>query len=431
MESFFGRYRNLIVLLLVLAAQMIGLAVQVRRTAIGRNSFDAQDGPGVRLIRLWAEGLVSPAERVIHGTKTGTFQLWQDYVDLRHVREQNQDLQKTIDRLRLEQASLLEDARQGQRLQGLLDFQQKYVYKTVAAQAIGTSGSDQSRVLYLDKGKDYGLEPDMAVITGDGIVGKVREVFPHTAQVLLINDQTSGAGVILETTRTRGILRGNAAGQPQIVGILADQRIQPGERVLTAGGDQIFPRGLAVGVVEKVVRDPDRDSFIDIIVKPAAHLDRLDEVVVITSTQPRFSTEQQQDLATSEALKGPEVEQAKAQKKAAEIMAERLPALTDPNLPADQQPLHDNSLPTSVGHVPQALHPDRFTPGSAPTPDLSAEKEKEAVEPATPAKPQAKKPGSANPAGQGQPAKKAPPTNPGTAQTKAPQKASDPARRNP
>jgi rod shape-determining protein MreC len=430
MESFFARYRNLIVLLLVLAAQMIGLAVQVRRTAVGRNSFDAQDGPGVRLIRLWAEGLVSPAERVIHGTKTGTFQLWQDYVDLRHVREQNQDLQKTIDRLRLEQASLLEDARQGQRLQGLLDFQQKYVYKTVAAQAIGTSGSDQSRVLYLDKGKDYGLEPDMAVITGDGIVGKVREVFPHTAQVLVINDQTSGAGVILETTRTRGILRGNAAGQPQIVGILADQRIQPGEKVLTAGGDQIFPRGLPVGVVEKVVRDPDRDSFIDIIVKPAAHLDRLDEVVVITSTQPRFSSEQEQDLATSETLKGPEVEQAKAQKKAAEIMAERLPTLIDPNLPADQQPLHDNSLPTSVGRVPQALHPDRFTPGSAPTPDLSAVKEQEAAESA-PTKSQEKKPGSANPAGQGQPAKKTSSTSPVTEQTKTQHKTGESPRRNP
>src|SRR5208283_3021017 len=123
--------------------------------------------------------------------------------------------------------------------------------------------------------------------------------------------QTSGAGVILETTRIRGILRGNAAGQLQIVGILADQRIQPGEKVLTAGGDQIFPRGLPVGVVEKVVPDPDRDSFILVKVKPAAQLDRLDEVLVITSTQPRFPPDQQKDLATSETLKGPEVAAAK------------------------------------------------------------------------------------------------------------------------
>jgi len=75
-------------------------------------------------------------------TRLGAVSLWQDYIDLHHIREQNQDLQKTIDRLRLEQASLLEDAKQGERLQALMDFQQKYIYKTQAAQAIGTSGSD-------------------------------------------------------------------------------------------------------------------------------------------------------------------------------------------------------------------------------------------------------------------------------------------------
>ena len=79
----------------------------------------------------------------------------------------------------------------------------------------------------------------------------------------------------------------------------------PGEKVLTAGGDLVFPRGLPVGVVQKVVRDPDRDAFIDVIVTPAAHLERLDEVLVITSTEPRFSPEQQQDLTTSESLKAP------------------------------------------------------------------------------------------------------------------------------
>jgi len=371
MESFFIRYRNILVLLGLLLAQVIGLAVQVRQTNTGRNTLDPQDGPGVHLIRMWANALVSPPERLIQSSKLGAGGFWQNYIDLRNVREQNRDLQKTIDRLRLEQASLLEDARQGQRLQALVDFQQKYIYKTVAAQAIGSSGTDQSRVFNIDKGADYQLKPDMAVITADGIVGKVRDVFPHTAQVLAINDPTSGAGVILETTRIRGILRGNAMGQLEIVGILADQRIKPGEKVLTAGGDLIFPRGLPVGVVEKVVPDPESDGFIDILIKPAAQLDRLDEVLAITDTEPRFSAEQQQDLATSEALKGPEAAAIKEQKKASEIMAERLPGLIDPNLPPDQQPLHDSSNPNTVAHPPQALHPDRFTPGAADTPNGS------------------------------------------------------------
>lgn len=366
MEPFFVRYRNLLVLLAFLAAQIVGLAVQVHRADSGRMSLDPRDSGGVRLIRFWANALVSPPERVIHSSHLDLLYLWQNYIDLRGVRQQNQDLQKTVDRLRLEQAALLEDARQGQRLQALVHFQETYVYKTLPAQVVGSSGTTQSRVLYIDKGTVNGLQHDMAVITPDGIVGKVRDAFSHASQVLVINDQTSGAGVILETTRIRGILRGNAQGQPQIVGIIADNRIQPGERVLTAGGDQIFPRGLPVGVVEKVVRDPERDGFINVIVKPYAQLDRLDEVLVITSTEPRFPPDQQQDMAESQALKGAEVQQEEAQKKASAIMAERLPGLIDPNLPPDQQPLHDSTPPVPVAHPPQPLRPDRFTPGTAP-----------------------------------------------------------------
>jgi rod shape-determining protein MreC len=384
MESFFTRYRNLLVLLAVLLAQIIGLAVQVRRTDSGRITLDPRDPTGVRLIRLWANAVVTPPEQIFHSTKLGAVSLWQNYIDLRHTREQNQELQKTIDRLRMEQASLMEDARQGERLQALLDFQQKYIYKTLAAQAIGSSGNDSSRVFYLDKGSADGIDRDMAVVTPDGIVGKVREVFPHSAQVLAINDPTSGAGVILETTRTRGILRGDAVGRPQIVGILADQRIQPGEKVLTAGGDLVFPRGLPVGVVVRVRPDPDRDSFIDVTVKPAAHLDQLDEVLVITSTQPRFSAEQQQDMATSEALKGAEAAAIKEQQKASEIMAERLPGLTDPNAPAPASTTEpDKALPgqekapppppPSAPKLLQPRRPDRFTPGAQPQPPQDKE----------------------------------------------------------
>lgn len=399
MESFFFRYRNILVLLALLLAQIIGLAMQVRRTSDGRSSLDAGDGRSVRLIRLWANAVVSPPEELIHSSRMNLVHAWQNYIDLRNVRQQNADLQKTVDRLRLEEAALMEDAKQGERLQALNNFQEKYIYQTVVAQVIGSSGSEQSRVFYIDKGSAQGLKRDDAVITPDGIVGKVRDVFPGTAQVLAINDQTSGAGVILATTRTRGILRGNAAGLLEIVDILADKRIQKGEVVLTAGGDQIFPRGLPVGVVDKVVPDPERDSFIDVLVTPAAHIDRLDEVLVITSTEPRFPDQEKQDMATSVDLKGPEAAAMNDQKKAAAIMAERLPGLIDPNLPPDQQPLNDSSNPNPVGHPPQAIHPDRFTPGATPqtTPDGGAGAAPSAGETSEPNSPESK-PGTAKPA---------------------------------
>jgi rod shape-determining protein MreC len=376
MESFLSRYRNLIVLLLALLLQVVGLAVQVRKAgaavSAGGIPHAKADGPGVLLIRFWAASLVTPFERTLHGAGQGLTGLWTNYLDLRHTQEENKELQATIDRLRLEQAELHEDALQGQRLQALVKFQQNYVYQTVPAQVIGTSGSRQSRMIYLDKGADAGLKPDMAVITSEGIVGKVRDVFPHSAQVLLINDQTSGAGVVLATTRIRGILRGNAAGQPQVVNILADSRIQPGEPVLTAGGDQIFPRGLPVGVVEKVERDTERGAFINVIVKPAAHLDTLDEVLVVTSLEAHLSQQQLADLAASEDLKGPEVAAAAAEaarKKAALEMEQRLPSLTDPNAPAPATVIGPDGKPEPAPPVvPKplpVLHPDRFSPGAA------------------------------------------------------------------
>ena len=389
MESFVVRYRNLLVLLVLLVAQILGLAMQVRRAGSGQTG----DGSSVRLIRLWANGIVSPPERVLHHTGSGISWIWYNYFDLRHVRQQNADLQKTVDRLRLEQAALLEDAKQGQRLQALLNFQQKYIYKTVAAQVIGSSGTDQSRVFYIDKGKSDGLDRDMAVITPEGIVGKVRDVFGHTAQVLAINDQSSGAGVIMESTRIRGILRGNAGGRPQIEDVIRDQRIKAGEKVLTAGGDQIFPRGLPVGVVDRVVNDPERDGFVEVILTPAAHLDQLDEVLVITTTAPRFPPDQQQDLATSEALKGAEAEQ----QKTSEGMSEKLPGLIQPNVAPDQQPLNDTSNPNPVSKPPVAIHPDRFTPGNAATPNVPPIEGSGGGVTATPTEPK-KKPTTAKPA---------------------------------
>ena len=135
-----SRYKNILFLVAVLLVQIIGLAMQVRRP-----NPTGGDGKTVRLIRYWAIGLMSPPEKVVHGTGSGVRGMWSNYLDLRHVRQQNQELKERVSRLQLEQAGLLEDARQGQRLQALLGFKEHYIYSTVPAQVIGTSGTDQSR----------------------------------------------------------------------------------------------------------------------------------------------------------------------------------------------------------------------------------------------------------------------------------------------
>jgi rod shape-determining protein MreC len=347
MESFLSRYRNPLVLLAVVLAQMIGLAVQVRRPANG------VDGQQTRLARYWVTVLASPFERVFLFVGHGVSNTWHSYIDLRHVRAQNLQLQTELNRVRLEQAALAEEARQDLRLQKLLAFQQHYVSKTVAAHVIGTSGTDLSRVLYIDKGSSSGIKPDMPVITPDGVVGKVRDVFPHTAQVLEINDQTSGLGVVLSQTRLRGILRGNTIGQTEIVDILPDERIQPGEPVVTSGGDDVYPSGLPVGNVERIVNDPERNPYVAILIKPSVNLSRLDEVLVITQTSDAMPSAMQQDVTTSE-------------QKAADVLSQRLPgALPPPTVGADGKPIDANAPPPPV-KPPAPLHPDRFTPGAAP-----------------------------------------------------------------
>lgn len=354
MESFFSRYRNVLVLITVLLAQVIGLAVQVRAPGQG-----PADKGGVRLIRSWVVGVITPPERLFRWTGHSIRGVWSGYIDLIHVRQQNRNLQTQLGQLRLEEDSLAEDARQGLRLQALLGFQEKYIYKTLAAQVIGSSGTEQSHVLFIDKGSDDGLRPDMPVITPDGIVGKTRDVFAHTSQVLEISDPTSGAGVILMNTRIRGVLHGDSWGQPQIVNVSPDERIKPGEPVITSGGDGIFPRGLAVGAVQRIVSDPE-GTLVNILVKPAANLSRLEEVLVITSTGPQMPSQMQDDLS-------------QAEQKTADILAERLPSRSDPNATpaapgstASQQPSPDTGLPPNPPPPPLPEHPDRFSMGATP-----------------------------------------------------------------
>jgi rod shape-determining protein MreC len=353
METFLERYKNIMVLSAVLLAQFLGLAVQVR-TPAARGS----DGKGVRLLRYWVVAMMSPPEKVMSHTGSGARGFWGNYIDLRHTREENRALRAQLEQLRLEQAALLEDAKQGHRLQELLDFRQKYIYATVPAQVVGTSGSDQSRILTIDKGSKEGLKRDQPVITPDGIVGKLVEVFPHTSQVLEINDQTSGAGVLLEKTRMRGVLRGNAYGQPQIINVLPDDRVKPGEKVVTSGGDQIFPRGLSVGTVEKVVSDPDREPYVDVVLKPAANLQHLDEVLVVTETSDQLPAAAQRDLAKSEAAGAEEAEM----QRASDILAEKLPGLQDPNAPKQEDASNAAGVDLRPLKPLTAAHPDRFSP---------------------------------------------------------------------
>src|SRR6266567_4728704 len=273
MENLMGRYRNITILAAAISIQTLGLAVQIKRSTENDSS---------RLIRVWAVATVTPFEKVIVRLQTGATNIWHNYFYLRGVRQENRQLREQIEQLQLEQVRLKQDADQARRLQGLLGFKEQFIAKTTAAQVIGSSGSEQSRTVFIDKGSRDGIEPSMAVISSQGVVGKVITVFKSTAQVLLINDQQSGVGAILEQSRLQGVLKGKASGETVIDKIMSEEEVKLGDRVLTSGGDQIFPKGLPLGTVTKVAKGTE---FLQVVIKPAAELSHLEEVLVITKKE--------------------------------------------------------------------------------------------------------------------------------------------------
>jgi rod shape-determining protein MreC len=305
MESFFTRYRNPAILAIVLMAQVLGLAVQVKRPVDPNNP----DAGSVRLLRSWVIGAMAPVQKVLVSTGGFFRRTWHDYINVVGLRTENRELREQNEKMRLELARQSDTANQAQRLRALLDFKQAYIGSTVAAQVIGSSGSDQSRVLYIDKGSRHGIRPNMAVITPHGIVGKVRDVYRFSSQVLAVNDSSSGVGAILENSRLHGVLKGTSKGEVELAHIMANEVVEPGEKLVTSGGDRIFPKGLLIGSVLHV--SPGRDLFLDIRVKPAANLARLEEVLVITEVQG----------ATQEAVEG------ETPLRASDILAQRLPGV--------------------------------------------------------------------------------------------------------
>jgi rod shape-determining protein MreC len=313
MENLMSRYRNVTILVAILFIQVLGLAVQVKRRSAGADE-------STRIIRLWTVSAVTPLEKAIVWCQNGLGGIWNNYVYLRGVRQENRDLKFEIEQLRLDQVRLSDDAQQARRLQALLGFKEQYIAKTVAAQVIGSSGSEQSRSVYIDQGTSAGVEKDMAVITADGLVGKVLRTYGSSAQVLLISDQSSGVGVILDKSRLQGVIKGTAAGEVILEKVMTDEQVAPGDLIVTSGGDQIFPKGITVGTVMKV--SPGADLFLNIRVKPAANLSRLEEVLVITKKEDRSPS-----VAETNSVR------------AVDILTQRLPSVPDkPTVDATTQP---------------------------------------------------------------------------------------------
>lgn len=267
MQVFLKRRQHLLLLVAALAAQILLLAVQIKR------------GGDVRLIRLWAVALVTPVEKVANATLDSAASLWHGYIDLRAARQETRALRQELEQSKLRIQQLESRAAETARLEALLKFQNQYSeLPTLPARVIASSPALTSRVLFIDRGREQGVERDMAVITPEGIVGKVVQVFPSSAQVLLLTDERSGVGALLERSRVHGVVKGIGGATLRLDYVMNDDKVEIGERVLTSGEDQVYPKGLFVGTVAALRPG---SVFQEIAVRPAVSLNRLEEVLVV------------------------------------------------------------------------------------------------------------------------------------------------------
>ena len=267
-----SRHKSLVLLAGVILLQVLMLALQIKRDSEGR------------LIRVWTVGAVSPFERAGSSGFGWIRNAWRHYFALQNTTKENEQIRRENDALKLQIAQLQGKAAEADRLAALLHFRQEQAdVPMVAARVIGGGPSTASFTIALDRGERDGIRKDMGVITPDGVVGKVIESYPHTSQVLLLTDRESGVGAKFADSGIQHPVGG--VGEPMLAMkyVPNDDDVNVGERVVTSGMDRIFPRDLPVGTITEVRPG---NSFKQIRVKPAANLEKLEEVLVLLTLRP-------------------------------------------------------------------------------------------------------------------------------------------------
>jgi rod shape-determining protein MreC len=267
-----SRHKSLVLLAGVIVLQVLMLAVQIRRDAEGR------------LIRVWTVGAVSPFERAGSYGFGWIRNSWRHYFALQNTTKENEQIRHENDALKLQISQLQGKAAEADRLAALLNFRRAHAEAPmIGARVIGASAGAASQAIQLDRGERDGIRKNMGVITPDGVVGKIVEVYPDASQVLLLTDKESGVGAMLADSRIQSPVGGQ--GEPLLVMkyVPNDDTVNFGERVITSGMDRIFPRDLPVGTVAEIKSG---NPFKLIRIKPAANLERLEEVLVLLSLRP-------------------------------------------------------------------------------------------------------------------------------------------------
>lgn len=198
--------------------------------------------------------------------------------DLTLLRRQNEEL-------RLRNAELEEARQENERLRALVKFVEARGLKSLGARVIGRPANSWEGIITIDRGTAEGVEQDMAVIGEAGLLGQVVEAAQHSSRVRLITDQRSGVAALVQRTRVEGIVRGSIDRSLTMDFVSRDASLRAGDVVITSGMGGVYPKGIVIGEIATVRKQPNTLAPL-VGVQPTARLSDLEEVLVLVGVAP-------------------------------------------------------------------------------------------------------------------------------------------------
>lgn len=195
--------------------------------------------------------------------------------------EENIRLKTELSQLRTEQQTWQETLRENEKLRAILALkgqEQRYV---TAARVVARGTDQWTNTFILDKGSKDGIKKDMVAVTDRGLVGKIVDVSPSFAYLLLMTDITFSAAARLQESRVEGILSGTGFRTCQLKYIPYDEEVKQGAVIVTSGLDSLFPAGIPLGYIAKVSkRESGLFQYIEVV--PFVENSKTEVVAIIT-----------------------------------------------------------------------------------------------------------------------------------------------------
>jgi rod shape-determining protein MreC len=241
-------------------------------------------------VRAFVQTTLAPLQEVITGlTQTVSRQVEQTE-SLETLRTRQAELEALNNKLMVENIRLQEVERENELLRQLLNYtrsnpQFSYQTTTVVGRSVGIDPSNLLYYVYVNVGARDGVAEAMPVITDRGLVGRVTAVGPNSAQVLMLIDPASSVNALIQNSRVTGLVRGNIDGTLTMERIPPNEKVNPGDIVLTSGLGGNFPNKLVIGQVTEVLKR-DQDMFQTARIRPTVDFGKLETMLIITSFEP-------------------------------------------------------------------------------------------------------------------------------------------------